>query len=145
VIKTLKAWIELQRALNDAGRPAASKIEMSLEQGEQLIAEYEKQEEFIKGIALRQAYPLLSTCNCIQTHADTCQATPRPVNLAAPWIGMRFWCSMSVNGWTECQIVQVTSGVIYFSPVERPNEGHSQVRTIWDYKVSTSQIKAEKP
>jgi hypothetical protein len=28
-------------------------------------------------------------CTCIHTHAPTCPAAPRPVDLAAPWVGMR--------------------------------------------------------
>jgi hypothetical protein len=90
-------------------------------------------------------------CTCIQTHAATCQAVSRPVDLAAPWIGMKFWAQFIASPpiWRECQIEAIRDEEngkhIDWFRTDAGGRREYFIPNEWDKLVRVGSIKAEKP
>jgi len=117
------------------------RLRWALRYSQSKLKELQDQFDVLKGEAL--ALEAQIRCTCIQTHAHTCQAVPRPVDMAAPWIGMRFWGELAGNPpeWHEFEVTTLTHALRV-----RRVDGDGEIpipRTYWDHGVQIGMFKAK--
>tara|TARA_R110000868_G_scaffold255275_3_gene511885 strand:+ start:4320 stop:4841 length:522 start_codon:yes stop_codon:yes gene_type:complete len=119
----------------------AVRLRWALKGEQQKHKALQDQFDVLKAEAL--AAEALIRCTCIQTHAPTCKAVTRPVDLAAPWIGMVFYADNGVDG--VHTITKVEGDKIHYEGNTEPSGRGWMSRSVWDWMVKSDRIKAEKP
>lgn len=73
------------------------------------------------------------------------EMTPWSVDMAAPWVGMRFWAEYVGNPpeWHECEVVALMPMIKVCRVGEK--EYQSMPRSYWDHGVSIGMLREKKP
>jgi len=92
---------------------------------EHKLKELQDQFDILKAEAL--ALEAKIQCTCIQTHATNCQAVTRPVDLAAPWVGMTIWVPVGTSAAKMAKITRISQDMVGWAWMEN-----------WDVKSGMS-------